>query len=375
MNFKTNKIILFCNRRLTPQVSRNFSDANYVRKLLLTTKVQAKNSVFENIEFDQLINYILYSLDNYYKGNLIFVFQLLVAFLYVITPVDVVSDFIPFIGYIDDLMLLNLIISTYEHELINFKNGKRQMLDIEYLSIDQKVIDNFDIDPTRAIDLIIENTKLENVNGESLINDHLANILTAYDEYLNIDVIEIIKYEVLNYLAKSKTGSEQIDEQVIDSLIQLPEVVSKKDIGYFLKNIEDIFSDQPIVFTQEKKGIFTSNIYGVQFDVNALKTNLWINFVLVEEVHNANKQVIKYQAKNVKSLTYEHIVEIIDLINKKYLFDNTVIYFEIEINNNNLIFKVDKLNRKITHFCSPQMGIAIEQKLTSIILVIEERIK
>lgn len=376
MNFKTNKLILFCNRRITMQIARNWHDSEYVKSLLNTVMIQSQNPELEEVDFKNIINYIIYSLGNYYRGNTIFVFQMLVAFLYLITPVDIISDFIPAIGYLDDLMLLKMILDTYNSELVSFNKVQREMLDIKYMRVDPKVVNEFVVKPTEAIDLIIKDRKLEDIQGEVLINKMIADRQpTDIDDLINIDVIEIIKYELFNYLLKSKKNEEYIDEELIASLIQIDNVVTKKDISYFIKNIEEILSAQDFEFERVKKGIFSTNGITIKFDINKLVIPSQLNFVqIATDYNNLRQQVIKYEAALRSKLDYEHIVEIIDMSTQKHLFEDTTIYFKIILADDYIMFKVDKLNKQVTYMASVNVNNVLKEQLALLANIIKEKV-
>lgn len=376
MNFKTNKLILFCNRRITMQIARNWHDSEYVKSLLETVVIQSQNGELEEVDFKNISNYVIYSLGNYYRGNTIFVFQILVAFLYLITPVDLISDFIPAIGYLDDLMLLKMILDTYNGELMSFNKVKREMLDIKYMRVDPKVIAEFDVKPTEAIDLIIKDRKLEDVRGEQMINEMIAEREPLeIADYINIDVIEIIKYELFNYLLKSKNNEEQIDEELLTSLIQIPDIVSKKDITYFLKNIEEILEAQDFEFVSQKKGLFSTNGVTIKFDINKLIIPSQLNFVQIAcDYNNLHQQVIEYKSALKTKMDYEHIVEIIDMSRQKHLFADTTIYFRIQLSEEFVTFKVDKLNKRVTFIASVDINSVLKDQLALLADIIKERV-
>lgn len=376
MNFKTNKLILFCNRRITGQIARNWRDSEYVKSLLNSVVIQSENSELSEVDFKLLINYIIYSLGNYYKGNTIFVFQLLVAFLYLITPVDLINDFIPAIGYLDDLLLLKLILDTYAGELAAFNKTSREMLDIKYMSVNQKVIDDFVINPTEAVDLIIKDKKLEEIHGEEIINQMIAEKESVdIDDLLNIDVIEIIKYELTNYLLKSKTGNEYVDEELILSLIQIPNIVSKKNVSYFIKNINEILDQDIFEIKREKKGIFSTNGMTICFELDNLFVNSQFNFIQVDSEYTAEReQTVRYTSKLKTKLDYEQIVELIDLATQKHLFESTVLHFDIHLGEELVTIKVDKASKEVTYICSVKVTNVLAAQLEILTKIIKERV-
>lgn len=376
MNFKTNKLILFCNRRVTMQIARNWHSSEYVKSLLNSVSIQAKNKDLAEIDFQSIINYILYSLGGYYRGNMIFVFQMLVAFLYLITPVDLISDFIPAIGYLDDLMLINMILSTYNSEINAFNKNKREQLEIKYMRVDPKVIDDFNVDPLAAVELIIKDKKLELVQGEEIINQQIAHHeQLALTDYILIDVIEILKYELINYLLKSKNNEEHIDEELMISLVQIPDIVSKKDVTYFLKNIEEILKEQQFTYEYNKKTMFSTNGVTIKFDIDKLVILDQLNFVqTASDYNNIQQQSLKYEAWSKSKIDYEHLVEIIDLSTKKHLFADTTLYFHIQLNDEYVMFKVDKINKEVTFVTSVNINNVLKDQLQLVAKIIKERV-
>lgn len=376
MNFKTNKLILFCNRRITMQIARNWNNSEYVKALLSTVDVQAKNDDLSDVDFKNIINYIIYTLGGYYRGNMIFVFQILVAFLYLITPVDLINDFIPAIGYLDDLMLINMILSKYNSELLAFNKTKREILDIKYMRVDPKIIDDFNVDPMTAVELIIKDRKLEEVKGEELINQMIAEReQMAVTDYFDIDVIEILKYELINYLLKSNDNQQYIDEELLISLVQIPNVVTKKDVSYFLKNIEEMFSNQDFSYERSKKTRFSTNGINIKFDVESLVILDQLNFVqTATDYNNLQQQVIKYETRNKSKIDYELIVEIIDLATKKHLFADTTLYFQINLNDEQVEYKVDKCNKQVSFITSININNVLKDQLQIVADIIKERV-
>lgn len=376
MNFKTNKLILFCNRRLTSQIAQNWNNREYVKSLLRTVTVQAKNRDLATIDFTNIINYILYSLGGYYRGNMIFVFQMLVAFLYLITPVDLINDFIPAIGYLDDLLLINMILSTYHSELSAFNKNKRELLDIKYMSVDPKVIAGFDIDPMMAMELIIKERKLEEIHGEAIINQQIAEhqpLVIA--DYINIDVIEILKYELFNYLLKTKNDTAYIDEELMLSLVQIPNIVVKKDVSYFLQNIEEILNNQNFTYQYSKKSRFSTSGVTISFERERLIILDQLNFVqTATDYNNSEQQVIKYETCLKPKIDYEHIVEMIDLSTKKHLFTDTTLYFTIDLAGEEVTFKVDKLNKSVIFVTSVRLNNGLKDQLQIVADIIKERV-
>ncbi len=376
MNFKANKIILFCNRRLTQQISHNWGNSQYVQNLLRLANLQAQNQQLSTIDIKLITNYILYSLGNYYRGNMIFIFQILVAFLYLITPVDIVNDFIPAIGYVDDLLLFSMILEVFDNELQLFKQKHRQQLEIKYLEVDMKVIEGFTIKPIDAIDLIIKERKLESIDGEQLINDAIINATNIeLDDVIYFDTNEIIKYELTNYLLKQRTQPVLIDEELVEQLVQVPNVVSKKDIEYFLTNIDELMASELTEIEAEKKSLFKGYNFKVKYDEDKLVTSPLIKFIQVDSEYTQQKQVlVKYRSIPEERLNYEHIVEMIDLLAQKHIFEKTIVEFEIVLAKTKIVITYNFLTTEISYFVNNGAICALDEQLAIICQIIKDRI-
>jgi uncharacterized membrane protein YkvA (DUF1232 family) len=48
------------------------------------------------------------------------------ALLYVLSPIDLLPDFIPIVGYVDDALVVAACLALVEQDLINYKEWKKQ---------------------------------------------------------------------------------------------------------------------------------------------------------------------------------------------------------------------------------------------------------
>ena len=49
-----------------------------------------------------------------------------VLFLYVFSPIDIIPDYIPFVGYIDDLVLLSFLVRSVGRDIALFADWEKQ---------------------------------------------------------------------------------------------------------------------------------------------------------------------------------------------------------------------------------------------------------
>lgn len=89
-------------------------------------------------KYIEIVRQMFNMLNDYRKGNYrklpwLTVSSLVFILLYILNPVDLIPDFIPIIGYIDDVTILGLGLSLVETDLKNYLQWKadREVLDGE----------------------------------------------------------------------------------------------------------------------------------------------------------------------------------------------------------------------------------------------------
>ena len=86
------------------------------------------------------------------------------AILYFITPIDLVPDFIPLLGWLDDITIMGWVIKTVGEELTKFEEAHHNKEKTSYLE--------------RSYAELYEEAKLENIHGRSAMNkSELADAL------------------------------------------------------------------------------------------------------------------------------------------------------------------------------------------------------
>ena len=103
------KIILGKEDKLNDQLEKEKGLESYAKDLLLLMRL----------------------VKDYYKGNYRnipykTISAAVVGLLYVINPIDIIPDFIPFIGHIDDVLVLRFCLKLVEKDLAKYKNWKNE---------------------------------------------------------------------------------------------------------------------------------------------------------------------------------------------------------------------------------------------------------
>lgn len=114
------------------QKSADINDKDLKRVINNQDKIEKKlqeNSTFERVFTDTKL--FLGLVNDYYKGNYRKIpYKSLAAgvaaLLYIINPVDIVPDFIPLVGYIDDAMVIGFCIKLVESDLEAYRHWKNR---------------------------------------------------------------------------------------------------------------------------------------------------------------------------------------------------------------------------------------------------------
>lgn len=73
---------------------------------------------------------------DYYQGNYRnipykTISAAVVGLLYVLNPIDIIPDFIPFIGYIDDVLVLKFCLKLIKKDLLKYKTWKDEQIGVK----------------------------------------------------------------------------------------------------------------------------------------------------------------------------------------------------------------------------------------------------
>lgn len=118
------------NKEFITQGAEQTSEAELDKALENETKIEdkiANSGIFR--KYAELSKLMFQMLNDYRKGNYNKVPWFTVAtvvfiLLYVLNPLDLVPDFIPIVGYVDDLSVLALGINFIQTDLHNYLNWK-----------------------------------------------------------------------------------------------------------------------------------------------------------------------------------------------------------------------------------------------------------
>ena len=97
------------------------------KKLAKAKKILSKMPVFNSILDDAVLVVSMikdYGRGTYKKVPFRIVISFVVVVLYLVFPEDAIPDFIPFVGYVDDLALFEFFIRMFSKELEEYKKFK-----------------------------------------------------------------------------------------------------------------------------------------------------------------------------------------------------------------------------------------------------------
>lgn len=102
-------------------------------KQLLSRAQNKLNNINKSFHTLRKLSLLFYAFSDYLKGRYNFssatITMIVVAILYFVIPTDLVPDFIPLGGYVDDASVIAYVIGQIHNDLQNYKNWKEDKID------------------------------------------------------------------------------------------------------------------------------------------------------------------------------------------------------------------------------------------------------
>ena len=115
--------------RKAPRIAKNADGLlKLLRSALLKTQSMGVGGVFDVIrEKVTLLGGLIkaYATDEYRQIELPSLLKIIAGFIYFISPIDLIPDFLPYIGLTDDVALLMFIINSIDGEILKFERWKK----------------------------------------------------------------------------------------------------------------------------------------------------------------------------------------------------------------------------------------------------------
>ncbi len=115
--------------RKAPRIAKNTDGLlKLLRNALLKTQKMGVGGVFDVIrEKVTILGSLIksYATGEYRQIELPNLLKIIAGFIYFVLPIDIIPDFLPFIGLTDDVALFMFIISSVNGELAKFKQWKK----------------------------------------------------------------------------------------------------------------------------------------------------------------------------------------------------------------------------------------------------------
>jgi uncharacterized membrane protein YkvA (DUF1232 family) len=112
-----------------PRIAKNADSLlKLLRNALLKTQKMGVGGVFDVVrEKVTLLGSLIkaYATGEYRQIELPSLLKIIAGFIYFISPIDLIPDFLPYIGLSDDVALLMFIISSIDSELLKFEQWKK----------------------------------------------------------------------------------------------------------------------------------------------------------------------------------------------------------------------------------------------------------
>ena len=115
--------------RKAPRIAKNTDGLlKLLRNALLKTQKMGVGGVFDVIrEKVTILGSLIksYATGEYRQIELPNLLKIIAGFIYFVLPIDIIPDFLPFIGLTDDVALFMFIISSVDGELVKFEQWKK----------------------------------------------------------------------------------------------------------------------------------------------------------------------------------------------------------------------------------------------------------
>ncbi len=302
------------------------------------------------------------------------------AVYYFVYPIDVVSDFLPVIGFGDDISLFLAVFSQVAAEIEEYKeylksndiNINNQLIiyqqndginygeELANLSVEEELITEQVIDDTKdSFEQMITDNKaiavIENDN-QLIVSDEygLNNSLSSLDNfftYTHKDYSRII----YNILYNSDEEIVELKTKTIKKHVLLPQnfdydvcvetMINNQIFDMMEKEIKTTKPYKKII-NSDKKTSLNGKYYITTYEVNPDISdyfNSMFNWELIEmsQLGNGNA-LINYQLNNQWDFTKEQLESLIDHIVEYYEDINGIIIYNIEVNQEIISIVIDK---------------------------------
>lgn len=208
-------------------ISRTFSNKSLSKTLKSKSKVEKiikdsgikidASSINNKAEIKNLISFFKDMAFNNYKMDSYSYFKIGAGLIYFLNPMDVIIDYIPFMGLIDDCFILTLILSTIKFEFDEYMSSEVSQTDEEF-----QVYEDVNLDKIKV------NLNFKSVNAKFDVND-----LTISNSYL---------YNEKTYQAKTLNELQILDEIMFEKIFNFFLNVNDEKIIINLKNISKMFT-------------------------------------------------------------------------------------------------------------------------------------
>ncbi|MFV0247098.1 MAG: YkvA family protein [Mycoplasmatales bacterium] len=321
MKFNIEDVINFAQKNYVIKIRKNFLNKEYLISLFKSLDSLLEISSLADIK-EELINYkeyILATLSATYNGNFLYTFYMLVCVLYLVSPLDVVTDYIPIIGFIDDIALLSIISKIVQDEINVFKVAQ-MTTNIEEFELNKDILTPIVNEKKYNLnDLKYDNKE---VNLDLILDEELPQI-KEQEEY---DLIEVLKgnlnvysLETTKYLAKIGQNNIKISEDILQQLINFDELYNFEDAKEFISNIETYLRELNLVINEVQSSslIKKNHVLELSYDTDLLDEIYSQYFILKDSYiskDNHNNYISYYtEIDSILNFNYLYIKELLTL--------------------------------------------------------------
>lgn len=313
---------------------------------------------------------------------------------YLVEPIDILTDFLPLVGYSDDLAVLTMILTSCYDELEKYKqfasaktvdeedSNEIMIIDsnlmefVNGLVIDKQLNDKLveieaglSAEISSNIEQITKNNYAEIENDQLIVMDDAIDLkpqlILSDVNYLQIKLIDFLNYSHTDY---SKIIYQQLLDTTEDTVVITSEMIKNQllDKNYFDYRtcVETMMNNQTFdllekeynikkpynkIIDSDKKQSITGSYYTVTYEKNPNISDYFENdfdWVLSDNENiDATTKLIKYQLSAQRQISKEHIDSIVNHVSSYYDIVSGIFAYEIETIKGIINIMIDNRNK------------------------------
>lgn len=306
---------------------------------------------------------------------------------YLVEPFDIINDFLPIIGFVDDFTVLSKIFEICFEEIQKYKeyrnsNNESEIFSYELMNINSEVLKyvndiKFEKGFTYNLSKVENNlsneiiNSIQNINEKDYINidkniiDINTEALEENKEYFKIKTEDFFQYSHKDYCKLIYQQLLDADEDIVTVTTEMikRQLIDKKYFDYNIC-VETMINNQTFdelekkykltkpynkIIDSDKKQSITGSYYVVTYQKNESILDYFesdYDWVLETSKNiDANNKLIKYKTSTEEEFNKNQIESIVNHVINYYEIIDGIYSYKIEMENKFIEIKIDNRNK------------------------------